>query len=111
MRITPFVLLAATVCCMQFSLNTANGDDWFKGGNFYQIYPRQVLNCVESASKWVFFSCWNQKITLFLQFRSFKDSNGDGIGDLNGITSKLEYLKEIGVTGVWLSPIFKSPST
>lgn len=39
--------------------------------------------------------------------RSYKDSDGDGIGDLNGITSKLEHLKEIGMDGVWLSPIFK----
>ncbi|XP_030244296.1 maltase A1-like isoform X1 [Drosophila navojoa] len=37
------------------------------------------------------------------------DSDGDGIGDLNGITSKLEYLKDLGVTAAWLSPIFKSP--
>lgn len=44
---------------------------------------------------------------IFAPFRSFKDSDGDGIGDLNGITSKLEHLKEIGIDGVWLSPIFK----
>jgi alpha-glucosidase len=37
------------------------------------------------------------------------DSDGDGIGDLNGITQRLDYLKKIGMTGVWLSPIFKSP--
>lgn len=54
--------------------------DWWENGNFYQIYPR-----------------------------SFKDSDGDGVGDLNGITDKLDYLKELGVTGVWLSPIFQSP--
>ncbi|XP_055372497.1 maltase A1-like [Condylostylus longicornis] len=54
--------------------------DWWENGNFYQIYPR-----------------------------SFKDSNGDGVGDLNGIAEKLPYLKEIGITGAWLSPIFKSP--
>lgn len=54
--------------------------DWWQTAMFYQIYPR-----------------------------SFKDSDGDGIGDLNGITSKLEYLKEIGVTATWLSPIFASP--
>lgn len=42
--------------------------------------------------------------------RSFCDSNGDGIGDLNGLTSKLAYLQDLGVEGVWLSPIFKSPS-
>lgn len=54
--------------------------EWWENAVFYQIYPR-----------------------------SFKDSNGDGVGDLNGITSKLDYLKELGITGVWLSPIFKSP--
>lgn len=54
--------------------------DWWKGGNFYQIYPR-----------------------------SFKDSDGDGIGDLKGIASKISYLKDLGMDGVWLSPIMKSP--
>ena len=42
--------------------------------------------------------------------RSFYDSNGDGIGDLNGITEKLDYIKSLGVNGIWLSPIYKSPS-
>jgi len=42
--------------------------------------------------------------------RSFADSNGDGIGDLNGITSRLDYLKWLGVSGLWLTPIFPSPS-
>ncbi|CAH0689934.1 unnamed protein product, partial [Chilo suppressalis] len=54
--------------------------DWWETTVFYQIYPR-----------------------------SFKDSNGDGVGDLKGITSELEYLKELGVGATWLSPIFKSP--
>ena len=40
--------------------------------------------------------------------RSYQDSNGDGIGDLNGLTSRLDYLKGLGVTGLWLMPIFKS---
>lgn len=52
--------------------------DWWENAAFYQIYPR-----------------------------SFADSDGDGIGDLNGITSKLEYLKDIGIDAFWLSPIFK----
>lgn len=40
---------------------------------------------------------------------SFKDSNGDGLGDLKGITSKLDYLKDLGVDMIWLCPIYKSP--
>ncbi|XP_025200461.1 maltase 2-like [Melanaphis sacchari] len=54
--------------------------DWWQTAVFYQIYPR-----------------------------SFKDSNGDGIGDLKGIEEKAEHFKDIGVDCVWLSPIFKSP--
>ena len=54
---------------------------WYKDAVFYQIYPR-----------------------------SFCDSNGDGIGDIRGIISKLDYLKELGVTAVWLSPVYKSPN-
>jgi alpha-glucosidase len=53
---------------------------WWKDGIIYQIYPR-----------------------------SFQDSNGDGIGDLNGIISRLDYLKDLGVNGLWLSPINPSP--
>ena len=54
---------------------------WWKEGVVYQIYPR-----------------------------SFCDSNGDGIGDLNGITSKFDYLKELGIDVIWLSPVYKSPN-
>lgn len=54
--------------------------DWWEKAGFYQIYPR-----------------------------SFKDSDRDGIGDLNGITEKLSYLKDIGMRGFWLSPMYKSP--
>lgn len=54
---------------------------WWKEAVFYQIYPR-----------------------------SFKDSNGDGIGDLQGIISKLDYIKELGIDAIWLSPIYDSPN-
>ncbi|MEY4014422.1 MAG: hypothetical protein RLZZ290_1286, partial [Pseudomonadota bacterium] len=53
---------------------------WWKSAVFYQIYPR-----------------------------SYADSNGDGIGDLQGIRSRLPYLARLGVQAVWLSPFFKSP--
>ncbi|KAI8429208.1 hypothetical protein MSG28_007739 [Choristoneura fumiferana] len=58
----------------------ASNLDWWRTALVYQIYPR-----------------------------SFKDSDGDGIGDLNGITSKLGYLHDTGVDAIWLSPIYKSP--
>lgn len=52
----------------------------------------------------------NHQIYYELFVRSFYDSNGDGIGDLKGATEKLDYLKKLGITGIWLMPIFKSPS-
>ena len=54
--------------------------DWWKGKVAYQIYPK-----------------------------SFKDSNGDGVGDLKGITEKLDYLQQLGIDILWLSPVYKSP--
>lgn len=67
-------------CVFLSAVVCGSTNDWWENGNFYQIYPR-----------------------------SFKDSDADGIGDLRGIAEKVPYLKEIGVDGVWLSPIFKSP--
>jgi alpha-glucosidase len=58
----------------------ATNDNWWRGGVIYQIYPR-----------------------------SFRDSNGDGVGDLPGITQQLDYVARLGVDCIWLSPFFKSP--
>src|SRR5690554_4844006 len=54
--------------------------EWWRGGVIYQVYPR-----------------------------SFQDSNGDGVGDLQGIISRLDHLKSLGVGVIWLSPVYKSP--
>src|ERR1700723_4144590 len=59
--------------------NTSN-PNWYKGAMIYEIYPR-----------------------------SFQDSNGDGIGDLNGITSRLDYLQQLGVDAIWIAPMYPSP--
>jgi alpha-glucosidase len=59
---------------------SASEQDWWKNAVLYEIYPR-----------------------------SFQDSNGDGIGDLNGITQRLDYLKDLGVDGLWLTPCYPSP--
>ena len=58
----------------------ANAKDWWKRGVIYQVYPR-----------------------------SFQDQNGDGIGDLSGITARLDYLQDLGISAVWVAPFFRSP--
>jgi alpha-glucosidase len=60
--------------------NAASGDKWWKHAVLYEIYPR-----------------------------SFQDSNGDGIGDINGITSRLDYLKDLGIDAIWITPMYPSP--
>ena len=62
------------------SKDSAVKDEWWKHAVFYEIYPR-----------------------------SFNDSNGDGTGDINGITAKLDYLKKLGVDAIWLTPCYPSP--
>lgn len=53
---------------------------------------------------------WKEAVVYQIYPRSFMDSNGDGIGDLKGITSRLDYLKELGIDVIWLSPVYKSPN-
>ncbi len=53
---------------------------------------------------------WKESVVYQIYPRSFKDSNGDGIGDLNGIIEKVDYLKHLGIDVIWLSPVYKSPN-
>ncbi|PFP78009.1 glucohydrolase [Bacillus thuringiensis] len=53
---------------------------------------------------------WKESVVYQIYPRSFMDSNGDGIGDLQGIISKLDYLKELGIDVIWLSPVYESPN-
>ena len=64
-----------------------------------------VVSKGEITKKW-----WKEAVFYQIYPRSFCDSNGDGIGDLRGIISKLDYLKDLGVTALWLSPIYDSPN-
>jgi alpha-glucosidase len=75
----PLTLLAARAQNTNKPVD-AEGHQWWQHAVFYEIYPR-----------------------------SFADSNNDGVGDLNGITSKLDYLKDLGVDAIWISPCFSSP--
>ena len=60
---------------------------------------------MEENVKW-----WKKAVVYQVYPRSFYDSNGDGIGDLKGITQKLPYLKDLGVDAIWISPYNKSPN-
>jgi oligo-1,6-glucosidase len=73
------ILLIATAC---LSFHTSFGQDktWWKGTVVYQVYPQ-----------------------------SFKDANGDGVGDLKGIGQKLDYLQQLGIETIWINPFYKSP--
>ncbi|MBD2763845.1 glycoside hydrolase family 13 protein [Kocuria sp. cx-455] len=70
-----------------------------KGVSEETVTPRQ-----QSGTEW-----WRDAVIYQVYPRSFKDSNGDGMGDLGGVTEKLPYLKQLGVDAVWLSPFYLSP--
>lgn len=53
---------------------------------------------------------WKEAVAYQVYPRSFMDSNGDGIGDINGVTSKLDYLKDLGIDVIWICPMYKSPN-
>ena len=59
---------------------------------------------MENNKKW-----WQNAVVYQIYPRSFQDSNGDGIGDLNGIIQRLDYLEDLGINAIWLSPVCKSP--
>lgn len=79
MKIRNFVIALAAAATMTVQAQTNKGPKWLEDAIFYQIYPS-----------------------------SFMDSNGDGIGDLPGITSKLDYVKSVGANAIWLNPVFES---
>ena len=75
-----FLALASLLAAALIDAQQTPARQWWQDAVFYEIYPR-----------------------------SFADSNNDGIGDLNGITSKLDYLRDLGVTAIWITPCFPSP--
>lgn len=77
--------LIIILLCVLFPLTAQEGEtpkvpDWVPSAVFYQVYPQ-----------------------------SFKDTDGDGIGDLNGIISKLDYIQSLGVNAIWINPFYLSP--
>ena len=74
------------------------------------VPAQQSAGSAEQAPQAKLSSTWWKNAVIYEIYpRSFKDSNGDGIGDLNGIASRLDYLKKLGVDAIWLTPIYPSP--
>ncbi len=59
---------------------------------------------MENKNKW-----WKNAVVYQIYPKSFQDSDGDGIGDIPGIISRLDYLKKLGIDAIWLSPVYRSP--
>jgi oligo-1,6-glucosidase len=70
-----------------------------------KIYGQAVIQKEAEQKKW-----WKEAVVYQIYPRSFKDDDGDGVGDLKGIISKLDYIESLGVTVVWLNPIYSSPN-
>lgn len=68
------------------------------------LIAQQDTNSFQTNPNW-----WKNAVIYEIYPRSFQDSNGDGIGDLNGITSRLDYLQALGVNAIWITPIYPSP--
>jgi len=68
------------------------------------VLRRPTKRGEEVEKKW-----WHNAVVYQIYPRSFMDSNGDGIGDLAGIISKLDYLQQLGINLIWLSPVYRSP--
>jgi glycosidase len=81
LRRSLLILTLITIAACALPNNRSNAEGWWRGAIFYEIFVR-----------------------------SFHDTNGDGIGDFNGITQKLDYLQSLGITAIWLMPIHPSPS-
>jgi oligo-1,6-glucosidase len=95
--ILSLLVLLATSACQNQALKT----------NQTQVNSNQSQTSSAEIKdrKW-----WKEAVVYQIYPRSFKDSNGDGIGDLRGIIEKLDYIKSLGVDVIWLNPIFSSPN-
>ncbi len=80
-QMKPAIFLTAVLVFHSFSSAQVRPSHWYDRAVIYEIYPR-----------------------------SFQDSNGDGIGDLNGVTERLDYLKQLGIDAIWITPFFPSPN-
>ena len=99
-RATQSVILLATILFESGQLSAA----WCQGAPVKPSTHASAKVATSSSDPW-----WKHAVVYEIYPRSFQDSNGDGIGDLNGITSRIDYLKQLGVDALWISPMYPSP--
>ncbi len=99
-KILCFLLILYFLFSCKTTSENKNKDNEKYFGNFNEIKPDSQLS-LKSEKDW-----YKNTIFYHIWVKAFNDSNGDGIGDIKGITQKLDYLKDLGINGIWLSPIF-----
>lgn len=77
---------------------TVSAEGYFK--NLKEIVPDSKLS-MKGEKEW-----YREAVFYHIWVKAFNDTNGDGVGDINGVTEKIDYLKELGINAIWLSPIF-----
>ena len=95
--------------CFNLQLASKKDENWFSKtikGVINDGEEDKYICCISGDGKNIYYLSAKRRIFV----RSFADSNNDGLGDINGITKKLDYLKDLGIDGLWLTPIFSSPS-
>ena len=90
MKFSALALCAATACASAFTFTACGGTD-------YNLLQENIID-----------DNYDNYYQIFV--RSYYDTDGDGIGDFNGVTEKLDYIRDMGYTGIWLMPIHPSPS-
>ena len=104
--------------CNQHPSSPASNPDFFclrpqasflAGGTLAQTSAPPAVSSNGAAAVTNDATWWKHAVIYEIYPRSFQDSNGDGIGDLNGITQRLDYLKELGIDAIWISPMYPSP--
>lgn len=95
--------------CFNLQLASKKDENWFSKtikGVINDGEEDKYICCISGDGKNIYYLSAKRRIFV----RSFADSNNDGLGDINGITKKLDYLKDLRIDGLWLTPIFSSPS-
>jgi 1,4-alpha-glucan branching enzyme len=105
-----FLLCLLSVAAISMMACTENGENGGNGGNGGEEPAADIVDKVSQYEAREFDGEKRAGVFYEIFVRSFADSDGDGVGDLNGITAKLDYLDDLGVSGIWLTPIHPSDS-